>query len=102
VGLRGLAPYSFDVEPSLFISQTGQVSLRFTGPYDVQLTQRLFLQPRLETNLAFQSDPAVSSGAGFNDIEFGVRLRYEIRRQFAPYVGFTVKQSFGQTRALLL
>jgi copper resistance protein B len=102
VGLQGLAPYNFDVEPSLFISQTGRVSLRFTGFYDLQLSQRLFLQPRLETNLGFQGDPAIRSGAGLNDIEFGVRLRYEIRRQVAPYVGFTFKQSFGQTRALLL
>lgn len=102
VGLQGLAPYNFDVEPSLFISQTGQVSLRFTGLYDLPLSQRLYLQPRLETNLGFQGDPAIRSGAGLNDIEFGVRLRYEIRRQVAPYVGFTIKQSFGQTRALLL
>jgi len=102
IGLQGLAPYNFDIEPSLFISQSGRLSARFTGSYDVPLTQRLFLQPRLETNLAVQQDPAVGIGSGLNDIDFGLRLRYEIRREFAPYIGVDWLQKFGQTHAFAL
>jgi copper resistance protein B len=99
VGYQGVAPYNFDVEPSLFISQSGRLSARFTGSYDVLLTQRLILQPRLETLLALQKDEAVGIGSGINDIDLGWRLRYEIRREFAPYIGVTWLQKFGQTHA---
>ncbi len=102
VGYQGLAPYNFDVEPSLFISQSGRLSGRFTGSYDVPLTQKLILQPRLETNLALQSDRAVGIGSGLNDIDFALRLRYEFRREFAPYVGVGWLQKFGQTHSFAL
>lgn len=100
LGLQGLAPYRFDFEPTLFVSQKGQVSGRFTGTYDVLLSQRLILQPRLETNVAVQRDEEIGIGAGWNDAELGVRLRYEVRREFAPYVGLTWKESFGATHQL--
>lgn len=102
VGLQGLAPFNFDVEPSLFISQSGKISARFTGSYDIPLTQRLILQPWLETNLAFQQDQAVGIGSGLNDINLAIRLRYEIRREFAPYIGISWQQKFGQTHAFAL
>jgi copper resistance protein B len=102
VGYQGLAPYNFDIEPSLFVSQSGKVSARFTGSYDIPFTQRLILQPRLETNLAFQNDGPVGIGAGLNDVDFGLRLRYEIRREFAPYVGVAWQQKFGQTHVYAL
>jgi len=95
--LQGLAPYNFDVEPSLFISQSGRLSGRFTGSYDVRLTQKLFLQPRIESNFALQSDGAVGIGSGVNDIDFALRLRYEIRRELAPYVGVAYEGKFGQS-----
>lgn len=100
LGLQGLAPYRFDIEPSLFASHKGQVSGRFTGTYDVLLSQRLILQPRLETNVAVQRDEEIGIGAGWNDAELGVRLRYEVRREFAPYVGVRWKESFGATHRL--
>jgi len=102
VGYQGLAPYHFDIEPSLFVSQSGKVSARFTGSYDIPFTQRLILQPRLETNLAFQNDAPVGIGGGLNDVDFGLRLRYEIRREFAPYVGVAWQQNFGQTHVYAL
>ncbi|MGE3537333.1 MAG: copper resistance protein B [Candidatus Tectimicrobiota bacterium] len=101
VGLQGLAPYRFDIEPTLFLSQKGKVSGRLTAAYDVLLTQRLVVQPRLETNVALQKDTDLGSGAGVNDLELSLRLRYEIRREFAPYIGFTWKESFGETHDLL-
>lgn len=100
IGLQGLAPYRFDIEPTLFISQKGQVSARLTATYDVLFSQRLILQPRLETNVAFQKDAAIGIAAGFNDVELGGRLRYEIRREFAPYIGVTWKESLGATHRL--
>ena len=100
LGLQGLAPYRFDIEPTLFLSQKGKLSARFTGTYDVLFSQRLILQPRLEFNVAAQKDEEIGTGAGFNDAEVGLRLRYEVRREFAPYIGATWRQSFGATRTL--
>ena len=100
IGLQGLSPYRFDIEPSLFISHKGQVSARLTASLDLLLSQRLVLQPRLETNLALQDDEEIGIASGWNDAELGVRVRYEIRREFAPYVGVTWKESFGATHRL--
>jgi copper resistance protein B len=100
IGLQGLSPYRFDIEPSLFVSHKGQVSARLTASLDLLLSQRLVLQPRLETNLAVQDDEEIGVAAGWNDAEVGVRVRYEIRREFAPYVGLTWKESFGATHRL--
>ena len=100
LGLQGFSPYQFEVEPSLFLSHKGQVSGRLTATYDVLLSQRLILQPRLETNVAVQRDEEIGIGAGWNDAELGARLRYEARREFAPYVGVTWKESFGATHRL--
>ena len=100
IGLQGLAPYWFDIEPTLFISNKGKVSARLTATYDVLLSQRLVLQPRLEINGAFQKDEAIGIAAGLNDVELGGRLRYEIRREFAPYIGVTWKESIGATHRL--
>ncbi|HLG54308.1 MAG TPA: copper resistance protein B [Vicinamibacterales bacterium] len=99
-GLQGLAPYRFEIEPALFLSQKGQVSARLTATYDILLSQRLILQPRFETNAAVQRDEEIGIGAGLNDAEVGVRLRFETRREFAPYIGVTWKESFGATHRL--
>lgn len=98
LALQGLSRYRFDVEPALFLSHKGKLSARFTGTYDILLSQQLILQPRLETNVAAQKDAEISTGSGFNDLELGLRLRYEIRREFAPYIGVTWLESFGATR----
>jgi copper resistance protein B len=98
LGLQGLAPYNFDLEPSLFLSNRGKLSFRFTGSYDLLLTQRLILQPRLETEIAAQQDLDFGVPQGVNDISISARLRYEIRREFAPYVGLSYQQSFDATR----
>lgn len=88
--------------PSLFVSNKGQVSARFTGTYDLLLAQRLILQPRLETNVALQRAEEIGVGGGWNDVELGARIRYEVRREFAPYLGVTRKESFGATHRLTL
>ncbi len=100
VGLEGLAPYWFELEPALFLSAAGKVSARFTGSYDLLLTQRLVLQPRLEVNAALQGVEDRGIGRGLNDAEIGLRIRYEITREVAPYVGVNWLSRFGETADL--
>lgn len=97
IGVQGLAPYRFEVQAATFISHKGEVSGRAEVEYDLLLTQRLIAQPRVEVNLAVQSVRELGIGSGFNNGGFGVRLRYEIRREFAPYVGLVWTGKFGQT-----
>lgn len=97
IGFEGLAPYWFEVEGATFLSNKGDLSARLGGSYDLRITQRLILQPRAEFNLAATSDAATGVGSGLSDAELGLRLRYEIRRAFAPYVGVTHDRKFGKT-----
>lgn len=100
VGLEGLAPYWFEVEPAVFISQDGDVSARLTASYDMLLTQRLILQPEIEMNLAAQTVEEWGVGSGLTDLSAELRLRYEFRREFAPYVGASWFERFGETADL--
>ncbi|MEE8255206.1 MAG: copper resistance protein B [Nitrosomonadaceae bacterium] len=97
IGFQGLVPYNHEVDFALFISQHGDVSARFVGSRDFLLTQRLILQPRFETNAAIQKVEKFSTGRGLNNIELGLRLRYEIRREIAPYIGVSYDKSFFGT-----
>lgn len=100
LALHGLAPYFFETDLSLFASNEGELSLRAEARYDLLLTQRLILQPQIELNLASDDAPRRGIGSGFNDLELGLRLRYEISRKFAPYVGVSWERSFGETASL--
>jgi copper resistance protein B len=97
LGIEGLAPYWFDVDGALFLSDRGHVSARFEGEYDLRITQRLILQPRLELDFALRSDRAIGVGSGLSSAEAGLRLRYEIVPEFAPYVGVQYGRAFGNT-----
>ena len=97
VGLEGLAPYWFDVQAAVFLSSKGELLGRVEATYDLRLTQRLILQPRVELNLAAQNTPEIESGSGLSNAELGLRLRYEITREFAPYVGISYDRRFGKT-----
>lgn len=97
IGFEGLVPYRYDIESLLFISQNGDISVRFTFTRDFQITQRLILQPRFETAAAAQTVERFTTGRGLNNIEAGLRLRYEIRREFAPYFGVSFDRSFFGT-----
>ena len=101
VGVEGLAPNFFDVEGALFLSNKGELMARAEGHYDQRITQRLIVQPRAELNFAAQSSRAIGVGSGLSDAEIGVRLRYDIRREFAPYVGVQYRRAFGDTRRYL-
>lgn len=97
VGFEGLAPYMFEVGGAVFVSPQGDVLGRLEGYYDQRITQRLILQPRIEFNLSAQNMPAQRIGAGLTDAELGLRLRYEITRRFAPYVGVSYEAKTGRT-----
>ncbi|MDZ4762641.1 MAG: copper resistance protein B [Alphaproteobacteria bacterium] len=96
-GVQSLLPYWFDANAALFVGERGQILGRLEGSYDFLLTQRLALQPRVELNFAAKNDAATGTGSGLSDAELGLRLRYEIRREFAPYIGVEWTRSFGDT-----
>jgi copper resistance protein B len=97
VGFEGLAPYWFEAEGALFLSDKGDLLGRLEGYYDQRITQRLILQPRVEFNLAAQDIPENRIGSGLSNAELGLRLRYEIAREFAPYIGVSYDRKLGDT-----
>ncbi|CAN5897446.1 copper resistance protein B [soil metagenome] len=97
LGFEGLAPYWFEVSGALFLSTRGNLLARIEGYYDQNITQRLVLQPRLELNFAAQNTPEDGVGAGLVNAELGLRLRYEITRELAPYIGISYDTKVGQT-----
>jgi copper resistance protein B len=97
VGIEGLAPGFFELEGALFLSNKGEVLGRLEGYYDQRITQRIILQPRAELNFAAQDVPENRIGSGLSNAELGLRVRYEIRREFAPYVGVSWDRRFGDT-----
>lgn len=101
IGLQGIVPYNYEFESALFMDQNGAVSARLSYTKDFLVTQRLILQGRFQTNVAIQRVEEFTTGSGLNNLEFGVRLRYEIRREFAPYIGMSFDRSFGETATLV-
>ncbi len=96
-GVQGLAPYWFERAATAYVGTQGRTALRVEADYELLLTQRLVLQPRLELNAYGKDDRAAGIGSGLADAGFGLRLRYEIRREIAPYVGVEWTRSFGDT-----
>ncbi len=96
-GVRGMAPYWFETEATAYIGSGGDLAARFEARYELLFTQRLILQPKVEANFYSRDDKVRGIGSGLSDLEFSVRLRYEIRRQFAPYIGASWKRKFGNT-----
>lgn len=101
LGVQGLAPYWFEVDGALFVSNEGELTARAQAEYDLRLTQRLILQPRVEISLSAQEIPEFAIGTGVTDVLAGARLRYEITRSFAPYVGVEWSGAIGDTRDLV-
>jgi len=97
LGVQGLAPYMFEIDAALFLSDRGDLTARIEGEYDQRITQRLIVQPRIEVEFAAQDIRARGIGAGITKVEPGVRLRYEFRREFAPYIGVEYEAKTGET-----
>ena len=96
-GVQGLAPYWFEIQATAYVGPSGRSAARLRADYELLFTQRLILQPELEVNLHGKSDPARGIGSGLTDARLGLRLRYEIRREFAPYLGVVWTRRFGAT-----
>lgn len=97
LGVQGLAPYWFDIEATAYVGESGRTAARFRAFYELLITQRLILEPNIEANVYGKDDPDRAIGSGLSDARFGARLRYEIKREFAPYVGVERRQRYGQT-----
>lgn len=96
-GIQGLAPYWVELEATAYVGPSGRTAARVRVEYELLFTQRLILQPELELNLYGRHDPATHTGQGLSDAKLGLRLRYEIRREFAPYVGVVWVHRFGSS-----
>lgn len=97
IAVQGLAPYFFEVDASLFIGGSGRTGLRLSAEYELMFTQRLVLSPEIELNAYGHNDEETGVGSGLADAQVGMRLRYEIRREFAPYVGVNWNKKYGNT-----
>lgn len=100
LGLHGVAPYWFEVDTAIYIEEDEQVNLRLEAEYEMMLTQQWVLAPEIELNWYSEDDDELALAAGLADVEAGIRLRYEITRHFAPYVGVNYESLLGDTRDL--
>jgi len=97
LGVQGIAPYMFEVSALAYVGGSGDVTAKLEAEYDMRFSNRLVLQPLLELELHSRDDPARHTGSGLSKAEAGLRLRYEITRRFAPYLGIAHERSFGRT-----
>lgn len=100
LGLQGLMPYAFELDAAAFLSHEGELTARVEAEFDLQVSQRVLLQPRLEATFAAEEMPELGIASGLGSVETGIRLRYEIRREFAPYVGIGWHRKLGGTADL--
>ena len=96
-GIQGLALYNFEAKATAYLGEGGQTAARLEGDYDILLTNKLILQPTAEFNFYGKNDPERGVGSGLSESAIGLRLRYEIRPEFAPYVGVTWNRAYGKT-----
>lgn len=99
-GIQGLAPYWFELDATAYVGENGRSALRLSAEYELLLTQKLILQPSIEVKLYGKEDEQRGIGRGLSDASLGLRLRYEITRQFAPYIGVVRAKEFGDTADL--
>jgi copper resistance protein B len=97
IGVTGMAPYKFEVEATAYLGASGRTAARVEAEYELLLTNRLILQPKIEAEWHGKNDASRGIGSGLGKVETGLRLRYEFTRKFAPYVGLVHERSFGGT-----
>lgn len=97
LGIRGTAPYWFEVDATAYVGPSGRIALGLSAAYDILLTQKLYLQPAVELNFHGKNDEERGIGRGLTDATAGLRLKYEVTRQFVPYVGVEWSRKFGKT-----
>jgi copper resistance protein B len=96
-GVQGLAPYWFEIDVTAYVGNDSRTALSVVAEYELLITQKLILQPRLEANLYGKDDPLLERGKGLANATAGIRLRYEIKREFAPYIGVEYTSKYGNT-----
>jgi copper resistance protein B len=96
IGVEGLAPYFFEFAPTFYFSNDGRFAGRVTGFYDLLITQRLIAEPEFELNFYSRQQASRGVGSGLSDLDSGLRIRYEISRKFAPYIGVAYTGTFGE------
>lgn len=101
LGIQGLAIGFWNVEATVYASDSGHYAFKTNASYDLYLTQRLVLQPQFETNWYTREDRGRGVGAGLSDIDSGLRLRYDVNRKLSPYVGVSYQRRFGGTEGLV-
>lgn len=99
-GVQGMAPYKFEIAATAYLGQSGQIAARVEVEYETLLTNRLILQPLVELDFHGKDDLRRGIGSGLGTAEAGLRLRYEITRQFAPYIGIVHERAYGNTATL--
>ena len=97
LGFYGVAPYWFEIDSAIFVEADGQVNLRLEAEYEILFTQKWVLTPEIEINWFSEDDDDLGIGSGFSKLETGLRLRYEITRQIAPYIGIHHERLLGNT-----
>jgi copper resistance protein B len=97
IGITGVAPQKFEIVATAYVGDSGRTALRLEAEYELLLTNRLIAQPLLELNLLGKEDADRGLGSGLTVAEIGIRLRYEVTRQFAPYVGVVYERAYGET-----
>ena len=101
-GFVKVAPYWFEIDVTAYVGNDSRTALSFMVEYELLITQKLVLQPRIETNLYGQDDPSRGIGSGISDMTAGIRLRYEIKREFAPYIGVEYTSKYGNAANIAL
>lgn len=97
IGVQGLAPYFYDIDAALFIGESSEIAARVSAEYEIMLTQNWVISPEISLDFNGQNDVRTQRGSGLSSAQAGLRLRYEIRREFAPYIGVNWQKKFGNT-----
>jgi copper resistance protein B len=97
IGMKGLAPYMVEIDSALYFSDTGQIGIRLNTEIERLITQKLIVSRELGINIYTQDEPSIERGSGLSDLEVGVRMRYEYKREIAPYIGFNWTKKIGKT-----
>lgn len=100
LGVQGTAPYRFEIDAAAFLSEDGDLSAGAEAEYELMLTQRLHLKPRAEIGFSSSDVPELGIGSGFTDAALGLRLSYDVVREFSPYIGVEWQGSLGDSRNL--
>ena len=101
LGINGISPYWLDFSATAYVANQNRAALRLEATYDWRITQRVILQPTVEANLYSKDDAERDIGKGLSDLQAGLRLRYEVTRRFAPYIGVESTYQYGRTADML-